>query len=584
MDYRYTREGIQFAKTLFALACLLLGQLQGGLRAETLTIYGVPFQVNSLIRVDDRTVKIEQGGQSALIARDGVEDWLVRLYFSSPERSASLSTSEIKVFTEGALKAGKITYAAKGLVGFLWRQPQGPSSVFVEQLATIPASGEIFKIALTEVGWKEKPLDWLKARVGALDALLFRVGIVDPVWLRANVLSLVYLLPEDFKDYIFRRFVDSASEGSLTSTDQCAKIVALVLDLFGAEDVLSQRLRGVLSRLVQFDDLVARHAVEEVFPLINLCRQESVCYRILYPKIAEYVYSVSEGKIADGKANDALFLLARLDISRRTPRTHELILKALFELKLENCEILLDEKVASMLGVVSENDNQVKAEYEKILLRKIWSELKSNETEKVDPFLSLLAAVRPDPNTDNDDIRIFQAMQYLDRDLKEPAAMKLGEVKTGLSLSDRLQLGFSGLYISRTGFIILLVMFIALSICYISIQVRRIAKKIRERAQQASEMATTGKVRSVLDPRYQEYLRCLSVLGIKKDATLADIKTAYRNAVKLTHPDIADPSDKKAKTDFVAYNEAYEKILDFRQLIEKVGDGPVVLEKSKEAE
>lgn len=49
------------------------------------------------------------------------------------------------------------------------------------------------------------------------------------------------------------------------------------------------------------------------------------------------------------------------------------------------------------------------------------------------------------------------------------------------------------------------------------------------------------------------------VLGITKDATPQEIKTAYRTAAKLYHPDL-HPNDDKAASYFVLINAAYEKL------------------------
>ena len=49
------------------------------------------------------------------------------------------------------------------------------------------------------------------------------------------------------------------------------------------------------------------------------------------------------------------------------------------------------------------------------------------------------------------------------------------------------------------------------------------------------------------------------VLGIGKNATDAEIKSAYRKLAKANHPDL-HPGDKECEERFKEINEAYEQI------------------------
>ena len=51
------------------------------------------------------------------------------------------------------------------------------------------------------------------------------------------------------------------------------------------------------------------------------------------------------------------------------------------------------------------------------------------------------------------------------------------------------------------------------------------------------------------------------VLGVSKDATDAQIKSAFRKAAKTCHPDL-HPDDKAAEAKFKELNEAYEVLSD----------------------
>ncbi|MUL38199.1 molecular chaperone DnaJ [Gloeocapsopsis sp. AAB1 = 1H9] len=51
------------------------------------------------------------------------------------------------------------------------------------------------------------------------------------------------------------------------------------------------------------------------------------------------------------------------------------------------------------------------------------------------------------------------------------------------------------------------------------------------------------------------------VLGLKTEASLEEIKAAYRKLVQQYHPDI-NPGDQQAREKFIAITEAYRKLLD----------------------
>ena len=55
--------------------------------------------------------------------------------------------------------------------------------------------------------------------------------------------------------------------------------------------------------------------------------------------------------------------------------------------------------------------------------------------------------------------------------------------------------------------------------------------------------------------------RPLQVLGVKKDATAAAVKSAFRRLAKKYHPDV-NPGNKSAETKFKEINEAYDVLKD----------------------
>ena len=65
---------------------------------------------------------------------------------------------------------------------------------------------------------------------------------------------------------------------------------------------------------------------------------------------------------------------------------------------------------------------------------------------------------------------------------------------------------------------------------------------------------------------------CYDVLGIKKNATDKEIKSAYRKLAKKYHPD-ANPGDKRAEEKFKELSETYDILKDpeKRKLYDRFG-------------
>ena len=55
---------------------------------------------------------------------------------------------------------------------------------------------------------------------------------------------------------------------------------------------------------------------------------------------------------------------------------------------------------------------------------------------------------------------------------------------------------------------------------------------------------------------------CYSILGVRRDATQDEIKSAYRTLAKLVHPDLGGAGQADATSNFIRVQEAYRILSD----------------------
>jgi len=61
-----------------------------------------------------------------------------------------------------------------------------------------------------------------------------------------------------------------------------------------------------------------------------------------------------------------------------------------------------------------------------------------------------------------------------------------------------------------------------------------------------------------------EVAQCLANMGLRSDASMEDVKQAYRKFVKKHHPDLK-PGSPMASSEFVVVTKAYEQLQEFAQ-------------------
>jgi len=550
------------------------------LRAESVVICGVPFKVESLSDIDRFTVKVGLFGETKLVARDSLEKLIVKTYFSETAQGGSLTPQAMKQFIVECLSAGKVSFAAQALNVLL-------DMDFASVVEIRQAIAEWAKIAGSQEAFREVVLKFTSAAVGGAAAadvqrwadsmvmLVYWIAREDPAWVRANAVRWVYQFEGLFKSYLTDQYSQAIGVHNLPGAE---RDLALARYFFGEQDETVEKLRTLHGRIEQVNRAVPGEELEVLYTLLEGCKTDPLAHKVLYPLLAERLHAEAGRALAQNLPEKALMILARLDFERRTPLTHELVLKALTLSKPALPVLVRDPLLELMLRRLSAHDPLLEKAYLRYLERQFNFLLQHGRTEEGGLVLEKLLLVHPDPERKNDNLRLKLALTYLDLGNRAGAARVLMERRTRLSFFERLKLIWAGFYLNRFAVLFSALVFIVCSVVLLAIQIRKL--------RHASVKRDTGRINFTLkdmpqsesepnhsfvragggkktDPRLKEYYRCLALLDLGPQASLRDIKTAYRKAVKHAHPD-ASP-DGRASGRFIELTAAYEKLLKLRQ-------------------
>jgi len=142
------------------------------------------------------------------------------------------------------------------------------------------------------------------------------------------------------------------------------------------------------------------------------------------------------------------------------------------------------------------------------------------------------------------------------------------ELFSKLSQSERISLIISGkmpfaFYLIAVGIFIFLLFILLLFIrppLFLKTKVSEILKYAELKKEEKAQLSRKGYEK--LSDKVDEYTALLMIFGLNDDATDGDIKRAYRDKVKLLHPDTGDASEQQK---FQEVKRAYERLLSLRR-------------------
>ncbi len=537
--------------------------------ADSVDVFGVKVKVDAAEALSGGAVRIRISGAEQVVAQDQAADFVLGV-LASRKSSASIKVNDLKAIVETATEKDSVKTATEAMI-LLFNHPDfdtGREEAFLWRLSHIPQSRQVMRNCVLAAISDEGAL-----RRDLIPPLLFYAGIHDVEWMRQNGVILAYRNFPQVKEYIRGQFIKIFSGPGTGSPEE---VLALMSALLGENDQDLKHMRGVKGKIETLQGALKARNLTEVLSILGQKGSRRRVDSVTGPIVRDLIYQESERLLGDGSFTQVLLLLSRVDVSTRTPRAHELVRAALRGLGESggDYDVLSGGEVQEMLASYSADDPAVRAEYIRLLAKKIGDLLSKGDPSSVDDVFGRILTLRSDPSRENDRIRIAQTKAFLSTGQEAAAIEKLSGVHTKLTFSDRAWFTFYRL-LHKTPLIIYVLILVVLAAMIVSYRIlsvragKRLAKRWHDLgwngystgAGSDGRPFVVRELREQIDPAVQEYFECLRVFNLNPGATVREIKSAYRKRMKEVHPDLHVRDEGVSSKEFVRIRQAYEALL-----------------------
>jgi len=556
----FHREKAALFLKLVTLLLLLFLHISPAIAESTRLIHGLDFPVDDISQVDLNSSRVRVLGNTRIVANADIDEYVVSQYLNQPEFFYRFSTERLRSFSVHALNEERYNLASTGL-RVLLAHPESSDDLLLELIAvfserenTRPLFKELLLLADSDFS------------VTGTIALLYQVGLDDINWIRSNVIRLIYIYPGELKSTIKRNFTEAVKK---RQSEKLEKIVKFASDTLGGEEDFTQRVRMLAAEANYIFSLLEDNKLDELDAAAFLHRQDPLYLEVLYPIVLAALYDEIEEAGSLGDNGRALFLLAKTNMERRTPKTHDLVRHNLKNLTIPEGSVLSRGRVSDMLIFLSSKDEEIRQRYVEALSKQIFEYTVNNNFHPLEGLFTNLSEVRPDPHAANDSLRLEYVVALVNAGHMRQAESILSQIHT-LSLLSKarlmlLRIRHQGITLDLPLYIAsLAVLLFGLLFLFQRFKTRKEPEAIEEDEEedrgQPSGFSYIDHLKQ-LNPRRQEYARCLAVLGLEPGVDLHTIKSAYRSALKQAHPDTKQGKDLKASQRFMEVTKAYEDLM-----------------------
>ncbi len=558
---------IRFATwSLALLAVFLLSPFPG--YSESVSYRGASFAVDTLKSVHPDQVTVSVGGSSFMVSEKDVGRRVALAYAADAKLAKDMPWTNYLNFLEkldGAEDRDIIEASAKM---FLSSQELGieERSQLSGALMRIDPGGSSLLAALESIGGSSQSIPVCMAIRGLDSAGRAAAKEKAPqVLLRHNAVCSEFL-----RKLVRKHLSEGLVDESIQDLDVAISAFTVGPELDGALVAARDRLAEMQKAFASRDSFMYRTAFQEA-------AKDGFLADALSSGRTGAVQSVAGTFLDEGRAADALSVLTLIDFERRSESTHDLVLKALSELREQAPEVFKQQKVLRFLTEFALKDESIKDLLVSMLDTVIREDVARGDLTLAAVLLDAIRELRPDPSPQNDNLRFLWADRLLNQGQLAQAQAMIASASSGAPVKLRLNLLMSSnpllvLVSSAT----LIVLGLLLVFARRRAAVEKPQESVRQRTdpQKEEQRADEGEDEHIRRARFvryspdlrgggirDEYAELLSVFGMHPGVKLSHIKNAYRNAVKNCHPDLNRNASSSEADQFIYLTQTYERLL-----------------------
>lgn len=529
--------------------------------ADTRNILGIDFEVERAFVIDRNNSSVTIDGRELIVPSNEVDDYIVESLLLKKQRKGEVTIASLGSFTEQAIAEKRYDIAVNGLSSLINGGDQAIPIMeqLVEKFQAQPGAIDLFKRALLH----QKPDPKIDRRV--VVPIIVAIARNDETWVANMGAEWLKDSSDEIRQHLERIFSKALFTNGLESIDELTTVARRI---FGSESLLVQQFQDVRSRVQLITDAVKRGGANDLIKVFK----DTVATMIplpngLYEMMSLRGHDLAESLIERGQASQAIEILAYLEFDKRTPRTHELLIRAIQGIKIREAKILFTNIMVPSLIKYAQKDEIFGSEFIDIGKAYVRDLMRSGNMYQAEDIFLNLEHCGPQYDYLLDPLRLDFADTYIVSGDTARAKDKLKSVEVTRGLWVFTQ--FLWLVFRMNQSLLMFILMIATAIfsgLYYYYRINKDDDDLDLTMFDPHEAFKGGFVKNVqrkLDPRFEEYLRSVHLLGLKPGCSEREIKAAYRRIAKKLHPDAGASKEKSEK--FLTLHNTYNRLIELEE-------------------
>ncbi len=572
--------------SLFALALFVAVTGAEFACADTVTYGGVSLSIDSQEDLHDGTIKVVIRGKPSLLPKEGFERGVALHYMTEPELSSYISSGDLLMLITGTLQGGDSEVAVNAIASAIRSRSMSPEAFgdFIGKVAALPGGQGAIEAALRMVGQnvRDQPLCLSLPHTDVDKLVDFDVQLS-----RASFTSSCYTLLSGEALALFRK-------GDLSGVKRVLE--ALVSLRVSDQQVIKDVKKSALI-FTQISDAAGQGQYSVAVTALESLRKDPIFGSVAAVGISAVVTKLGEQSLQRGDYAAALYFLTRADFKQRTPQQHLMLSRAIRGLSAASLKVTLETQTQNILMMYAGKDEAVRDDLIEYFERVFKERLGDHDVETANQVIKVVVALRPDPSERNDVLRRHVVDELIALERPQEARLALQQIVVArVPLTLRVWLFASGSLGGLIAVVLSGVVLLTALVCSVVVGRRwyRLRRAVGNEADgdKTGSTVTSANGSNVDDAKHDqghsrtfvfyppefrvsgwrgEYESLLSYFELPSEATLSEIKVAYRKRVKEAHPDrnltaVGDSSDQ-----FIEISKKYERLLELRDQHDAAG-------------